>query len=167
MEAESIAEQISQLEQLEGFMPYVALFLFIYAIYKKLQYHRLKQEHAQLQEQMDRLFLRQQAEEAQASEKAELDVQFIRHEDERHPKLQIRNLTTSLAKNIRIEFPDGNNLILQQDIEQQFPVAVLNKHKAIECAIAVYNNAPRKIKVELIWDDGFQDNNVRAFHPHY
>lgn len=167
MEADGLVDGISKLEQLDVYLPYIALFFFIYAIYKKIQYARLKEEHERLQAQMDRLFLREQAEQSLATEKAELDAEFVRHDDDRHPKLQITNNSQSLAKNIRIAFPNGNNLILQHDIDEQFPVAVLNKHNAIECSIAVYNNAPRKITIELMWDDGFQDNNVRILHPHY
>ncbi len=158
---------IEQLEQLEVFLPYITLILFLYVIYKKVRYAQLKSEYEDLQQQMDRLFLREQASEAVKSEKADLGAEFVKVEGDNHPKLLIKNLNKSLAKNVRIEFPEGNKVILQNDIDATFPIASLNQHKEILLSIAVYNNAPRKVVVDLIWDDGFQENNVKTIKAAY
>ncbi len=171
MENEAVVSDVSaltgQAAAIEPYLPYAIAVLLIYVIYKKFRYHQLKKDYEELQAQMDRVLLRQKAELAQQDQKAELAVDFVKHDDDSHPKLRIRNLNQALAHNIRIDFPQGNNLLLKKEVEAIFPVETLNSHKEILLSIAVYNNAPRKIAIELTWDDGFNVNNARSFTPSY
>lgn len=171
MESEAVIEQVSEFSEsialIEPYLPYIVLFLILYIIYKKFRYHQLKKDYDSLQQQMDRVLLREQAELAQEGEKADLAVDFVKSDHDSHPKLRIRNVNQALAKNIRIEFPGGNNLLLKKEVDAIFPIATLNKHKEILLSIAVYNNAPRKIAIELIWDDGYNMNNAKSFTPSY
>lgn len=171
MESDAMVDQVGaiteQVEAIEPFLPYVVLVLVAYIVYKKFRYHQLKKDYAELQQQMDRVLLRQQAEESQEGQKADLEVDFVKVDHDSHPKLRIRNVNQALANNIRIGFPAGNNLLLKKEVDAVFPVASLNKHKEILLSIAVYNNAPRKIAIELIWDDGYNMNNAKSFTPSY
>lgn len=171
MENDAVVEQVSELTEaialVEPYLPYVILFLILYIVYKKFQYHQLKKDYDALQQQMDRVLLREQAEQAQEGEKADLEADFVKLDHDSHPKLRIRNVNQALAKNIRIEFPNGNNLLLKKEVDAIFPVATLNKHKEILLSIAVYNNAPRRIAIALTWDDGYNMNNTKHFTPSY
>jgi hypothetical protein len=158
---------VEEFEKLEAFLPYITLFLLLYAVYKSIRYAQVKSELESLQAQMDRLLLRERAAETAQGEKADLYAEFVKVEGDNHPKLRVTNLNKSLAKNVRIEFPEGNKVLLKPDIDAVFPIPVLNMHKAIDLSIAVYNNSPRKLTVDLIWDDGFQDNNVKTIKASY
>lgn len=172
MENDSVVvEQVSALSDsmatLEPYLPYVVAILMVYIIYKKYRYHQLKKDYAALQEQMDRVLLREQAETAKEGQKAELAVDFVKVDNDTHPKLRIRNVSKALANNVRIDFPSGNNLLLKKEVDARFPVEMLNQKKEILLSIAVYNNAPRKIAIDLIWDDGYNTNNSQSFTPSY
>lgn len=171
MENDAVVEQVSELSEaialIEPYLPYIVLFLILYIIYKKFQHHQLKKDYESLQQQMDRVLLREQAEQAQEGQKADLEADFVKSDHDSHPKLRIRNINQALAKNIRIDFPNGNNLLLKKEVDAIFPIATLNKHKEILLSIAVYNNAPRRIAIELIWDDGYNMNNSKQFTPSY
>lgn len=171
MENDEVVEQVNavadQVSAIEPYLPYIVFVLIAYIIYKKFRYHQLKKDYEALQEQMDRVLLREQAVQTQQGQKAELVVDFVKLADESHHKLRIRNLNQALANNIRIDFPSGNNLLLKKEVDAIFPVASLNKHKEILLSIAVYNNAPRKIDLELIWDDGYNMNNAQSYHASY
>lgn len=171
MENDAVVEQVSELSEtislVEPYLPYVVIFLVLYIIYKKFRYHQLKKDYESLQLQMDRVLLREQVELAQEGEKADLEAEFVKSDHDSHPKLRIRNVNQALAKNIRIDFPNGNNLLLKKEVDAIFPIATLNKHKEILLSIAVYNNAPRKIAIELIWDDGYNMNNTKYLTPSY
>ncbi len=171
MENDAVVEQVSELSEaialIEPYLPYIVLLLILYIIYKKFQYHQLKKDYESLQQQMDRVLLREQAEQAQEGQKADLEADFVRSDHDSHPKLRIRNVNQALAKNIRIDFPNGNNLLLKKEVDAIFPITTLNKHKEILLSIAVYNNAPRRIAIELTWDDGYNMNNTKQFTPGY
>lgn len=170
MKVNALDSQIEQLEaHFDALLPYspvITGLILIYTVYKIVQYARLKNEFDQLQVQMERVLLREQAVLRQEAEKAELNAQFVKT-DGKHTKLQIVNLNKPLATNVRIAFPEGNHLIIQKEIDAKFPLASLNMHKPIELSIAVYNNAPRKIILQLIWDDGFQINNAKTIEASY
>lgn len=171
MENDVVVEQVSELSEtislIEPYLPYVVLFLIFYIIYKKFRYHQLKKDYESLQLQMDRVLLREQAELAQEGEKADLEAVFVKSDHDSHPKLRIRNVNRALAKNIRIDFPNGNNLLLKKEVDAIFPIDSLNSHKEILLSIAVYNNAPRRIAIELTWDDGYNMNNTKHLTPSY
>jgi len=171
MENDAVIEQVSEVSEtialIEPYLPYIVLFLILYIIYKKFRYHQLKKDYESLQQQMDRVLLREQATLAQEGEKADLQAEFVKSDHDSHPKLRIRNVNQALAKNIRIDFPNGNNLLLKKEVDAIFPIDTLNKHKEILLSIAVYNNAPRKIAIELIWDDGYNMNNSKLLTPSY
>lgn len=170
MKVDSLATQIEQLvTQFDALLPYIPVLtgvILIYAIYQTVQYARLKNQFDQLQVQMERVLLREKIVLQQASEKADLDAQFVKT-DGKHTKLQIVNRNKPLATNVRIDFPEGNQLIIQKEIDAKFPLASLNMHTPIELSIAVYNNAPRKIVLQLIWDDGFQMKNIKTIEASY
>lgn len=159
-------EGVAQLEKFEAFLPLLTFVLFIYAVYKMIAFARLKHEYNQLQAQMDRVLLREKVEQEKLDAKADLDAFFVKEEGA-HPQLQIVNRNKSLATNVRIDFPEGNNLIIQKDIESTFPLPTLNMYKPVNLSIAVYNNAPRKILVKLIWDDGFKMKNEKIIRASY
>lgn len=158
---------VEEFEKLAVFLPYITPVLILYIIYKKVRYAQLKADFDNLQLQMDRLLVREKSAEVIAGEKADLYAEFVKTDADHHPKLQITNKNKSLAKNVRIEFPQGNKVLLKNDIDAVFPIPVLNMHKAIDLSIAVYNNSPRKITIDLIWDDGFQDNNIKTITVSY
>lgn len=171
MENDAVIEQVSELSEtialVEPYLPYIVLLLVLYIIYKKFRYHQLKKDYDSLQLQMDRVLLREQATLALEGEKADMEADFVKSDHDSHPKLRIRNVNQALAKNIRIDFPNGNNLLLKKEVDAIFPIDTLNKHKEILLSIAVYNNAPRKIAIELIWDDGYNMNNSKLITPGY
>jgi hypothetical protein len=55
---------------------------------------------------------------------------------------------------VTIGFPEGNEVILESDIESKFPLQLLDVHQSVELIAAVHLGTKSKHLVKLEWEDG-------------
>ncbi|EMB2851854.1 TPA: hypothetical protein NIJ57_005121 [Pseudomonas aeruginosa] len=69
-------------------------------------------------------------------------------------KLRVFNKGKAPARHVTIDFPEGNEVIPESDIESKFPLQLLDVHQAVELIAAVHLGTKSKHLVKLEWDDG-------------
>jgi hypothetical protein len=89
--------------------------------------------------------------------KADLRATFVKYGSSRY-RFKVSNLGPAAARDVRLEFPDGNNFIL---VDERFPLELLEHHQTVELPAAVSMDTPSKLKVKLIWDDDFKTDNEK------
>ena len=77
----------------------------------------------------------------------------------------INGTTLATARNVRIEFPEGNDLIMETELTDKFPMESLEKYQSVELIAAVHMQAKRKHVVRLIWEDDAQPYNEKLSYP--
>ncbi|WP_217271910.1 hypothetical protein [Sphingopyxis sp. BSNA05] len=73
------------------------------------------------QQRVNEFLLQQGENEALDARKADLGANFIKLGNNKH-RLKIWNKGKATARNIRIEFPDGNDIVDEGDIRRKFPL---------------------------------------------
>lgn len=83
---------------------------------------------------------------------AEISANFINAGNHDY-RLVVFNRGKATATNVRIECPEGNELIIDSEIQQKFPMPSLESDQTVELIAAVHMMSPRKMDVRLIWND--------------
>ncbi len=110
-------------------------------------------------------FLHEQGEsQALDARKADLGTSFIKLGKSNH-RLKIWNKGKATARNVRIEFPDGCDVVIKSDVESKFPLESLDPHHTVELIAPVHLGTKSKHHIKLIWDDSSGDNNEKSTYP--
>ena len=104
------------------------------------------------QKKLNDLLLQQGESEALAERRANLGASFLSLGKNKH-RLKVFNKGKATARNVRVEFPDGNAFVASGDIRQKFPLETLEQFQSVEVNALLTLGTDRKHHVKLIWDD--------------
>jgi hypothetical protein len=142
----------------------LALALSAYATWITSRFNRRQESLIAGQEKLNEVLLQKELTESVAADHADLGASFIKLGQGNH-RLKVFNRGKSAARNVMIEFPDGNSLIIQSEIEDKFPLEVLEPQQAVELVAAVAMGSPRKLPVKLTWSDAQGERNHKLVYP--
>lgn len=77
--------------------------------------------------------------------------------------LKIFNKGSAIGKNVKIFFPDGNEIICEQEINEKFSIN-LEKYQSLELDITCYMTMPKKIRCLFTWEDSNSLANEKELH---
>ncbi len=113
------------------------------------------------QEQLNRRLLEKDEADTIEARQADIGAKLVRLGNSKY-RVKVFNRGKSAARNVRIEFPDGNGMIPDDEIRNKFPMEVLEQHGSIELIAAVHMQTPRKQAVLLKWADDHSDCNEKT-----
>jgi len=113
---------------------------------------------------LNSLLLEKEANEALKNKKADLGANFIKLGSSNY-RLKIFNKGKAIARDIRIEFPEGNDVLIQSDIDEKFPLESLDIFQPVELVASVHLGTKRKHPIRLIWSDDFSERNEKILYP--
>lgn len=116
------------------------------------------------QERLNRVLLERETHEAAHDKSADLGASFLKLGRSSY-RLKIYNKGKAIARNVRIEFPDGNSLISQDDIDAKFPFEIFDVHQSVELIAAIALESKPKLAVKLLWDDDSRVDNQKLIYP--
>lgn len=96
------------------------------------------------------------------AKKGDLRAAFVNYG--RNYKLKINNRGPGSARNVRIEFPDGGECIIKSEVEEKFPLELLEPDESVELIAAIHLGSKRKHAVKLTWDDDKNLNNEKTVY---
>ena len=97
--------------------------------------------------------------------KAYLGAIISKPDPNEHYLLEIINKSKNTARNIRIEFPEGNDLFKQSELDSKFPIEMLDPDGSVTLYTNIYHPSGSKHHFKLIWDDDFGKDNEKSFNP--
>ena len=103
------------------------------------------------------------ADASDATKKADLRADFLKYGSNKY-RLKVSNRGPASARNVRIEFPDGNDCIVDSELTDKFPFELLERHQAVELIAAVCMETKSKQRMKLLWDDDFRSNNEKIVY---
>ena len=59
----------------------------------------------------------------------------------------------------------GNDLVIESEVTDKFPMESLEKYQAVELIAAVHMQTKRKHVVRLVWEDDAQSYNEKLSYP--
>jgi hypothetical protein len=131
----------------------LALVFSVYATFKTVQFNNRQQEVIKSQAQLNELLLSKEAAGVELDKQADLGATFLKLGNSKY-RLKVFNKGKAPAKHVTIHFPEGNEVILESDIERKFPLQLLDVHQSVELIAAVHSETKLKHLIKLEWEDG-------------
>ncbi|MDP3183422.1 MAG: hypothetical protein Q8M54_11480 [Desulfobaccales bacterium] len=113
---------------------------------------------------LNNLLLEKERSEALNKKQADLGASFIKI-GSNDRRLKIWNKGKAAARNVMIEFPEGNNILIQSEIDQKFPLELLDTYQSVELIAAGALGMKRKHPIRLIWSDDSSERNEKIVYP--
>jgi hypothetical protein len=113
------------------------------------------------QEKLNRRLLERGETEAIEARQADVGARLIKLGSSKY-RVKVFNRGKAAARNVRIEFPDGNYMISDQEIRDKFPMEELEQHDSVDLIAAIHMQTPRKQAVLLKWADDHSDSNEKT-----
>lgn len=142
----------------------LALLLSIYATIKTLQFNERQKSLIESQEKLNHILLQKEAGELNNEKKADLGASFIKLGSSKY-RLKIWNKGKAVARNVLLEFPEGNDVVIQSEIDEKFPLESLDVHQSVELIAAVHMGTKPKHVLRLIWEDELNGRNEKLVYP--
>lgn len=138
------------MEYVGDIIAFLALLLSSYATYRTLKLKKSEKELIDVQKKINYLILEKKTKEAQEASKADLGANFITIGKHRY-RLKVFNKGKANAYNVAIEFPNGNDTVLESDIADKFPLELIEPGQSVSLIAAFDVQSKRKMEVKLIW----------------
>jgi hypothetical protein len=142
----------------------LALVVSAYSIKKTSDFNKRQNEFIETNDKLNKLLLEKENAELIHKNKADISVNFIKTGKNNH-RLKVFNKGNNTAKNIRMEFPDGNSLLYSSDLDTKLPIPILEQHQSIELLAIVGFGSDIRMTVKLIWDDDSGNDNEKILMP--
>jgi hypothetical protein len=130
----------------------LAFILSGYATWQTVNFNKKQKSLVESQEKLNNILLEKDNEDSLKEKRADLGASFIKLGSSKY-RLKIWNKGASTAINVKIEFPEGNDVITSSEVTDKFPMESLERHQSVELIAAVHMQTKPKHVVRLIWED--------------
>jgi hypothetical protein len=140
-----------------------ALFFSVYATIKTIQFNNRQQAFIESQEKLNKLLMEKEASETTSEKKANLGASFLKLGSSKY-RLKIWNKGKATARDVMIEFPEGNDVVMESEITEKFPLESLDTHQSVELITLVSMGTKSKHLIRLTWADDHNDRNEKVVY---
>jgi hypothetical protein len=137
-----------------------ALLLSGYSTIKTISFNKRQKEFIDTNDKLNRLLLDREQQESLFQKQADISANFI--QIGRNHRLKVFNKGKTTATNVRIEFPDGNEILIDSDVKGKFPMPTLEPYQSVELLAAVHMGSPPRMAIKFIWDDPSGNNREKV-----
>ncbi|QIR05274.1 hypothetical protein [Salinivibrio costicola] len=141
----------------------LALLMSAYATWRTNSFNEKQKSLIESQEKLNNLLLEKEASEAVSGKKADLGASFVKLGSNKH-RLKIWNKGNATARNIRLEFPEGNDVLIQSDLDEKFPLESMEKFQSVELNAAVHMGTKSKHVIRIVWEDDSESHNEKLVY---
>ncbi|EOG5448631.1 hypothetical protein [Morganella morganii] len=142
----------------------LAFLLSAYATWQTVSFNKKQRSLVESQEKLNNRLLEKEDEDALKGKRADLGASFIKLGNSRY-RLKIWNKGAATARNVRLEFPEGNDVVIDSEVTDKFPMETLERHQSVELIATVNMQTKRKHVVRLIWEDDAEAYNEKLSYP--
>lgn len=130
----------------------LAFFALIISVCNTIFTIRFYQKQTQLadqQKKLNSLMSDRESDEAADKKKASIHANIVGCGNDK--KLVICNKGKSVARNVRIEFPNGNTCVMESDIMDKFPLKRFEPTAEVRLIIVQDTETKHKFSIEIHW----------------
>lgn len=141
----------------------LAFLLSCFATGMTLLFNHRQKALIESQKRLNDMLLRQGERDAQAAAKADLGASLIKLGGGNY-RFKVFNKGKATARDVRIDFPEGNDLVIDSEIADKFPLEALEQHQSVDLIAAVHLGTRQKHVVRLTWSDDAADANAKTVY---
>ena len=139
----------------------LALLLSLVATVTTIRFNTRQKSLVESQELLNQRLLAREESDANASAQADLSANLVQV-GKSSWRLKIYNRGRAVARNVMIELPEGDDLLIQSDVDSKFPLERLEPAQGADLVALIHMNSMRKRQVTLSWSDDFRDSNRKT-----
>jgi hypothetical protein len=113
------------------------------------------------QHKLNQLLIDKQHQDVLLQKQADVSASFVNLGRSNY-RLRVFNKGKATATNVRLDFPNGNELVIATEIAEKFPMASLEPYQSVELIAAVCMESPRKLDIKFIWNDPSADDRQKT-----
>lgn len=141
----------------------LALALSCFATGMTLLFNRRQKSLIESQERLNNMLLLQGEREKLSAARADLAASFMKLGSSKY-QLKIFNKGKATARNIRVELPEGEGVLIASEIKEKFPLESLEQHQSVELIAAPHLGSKLKPIVRLLWSDDASEHNAKTVY---
>ena len=142
----------------------LAFLLSAYATWKTVRFNDRQKSLIESQEKLNQRLLEKEDAESISEKRADIGATFIKLGSSNY-RLKIWNKGKATARNVSIDFPEGNDCFIESDIKSKFPLETLDTHQSVELIADLCMGTKNKHAVKLGWADDFSPINEKIVYP--
>lgn len=142
----------------------LAFLLSLYAVIATSRFNKRQRKLIDGQERLNEVVFARETVEATKAKEADLGASFVKLGSNSY-RLKVWNRGKATARRVRLEFPEGNECVMESDVEAKFPLELLEPHHSVELIAVVGLNTKRKHPMRLCWDDNSGDDHQKMVYP--
>jgi len=142
----------------------LALLMSAYATWRTTSFNEKQKSLIESQERLNNLLLEKEKSEAVSGKKADLGASFVKLGNNKH-RLKVWNKGNATARNARLEFPEGNDVLIQSDVDEKFPLESMEKFQPVELFASVHTGTKSKHVIRIVWEDDAHNHNEKLVYP--
>jgi hypothetical protein len=137
-----------------------ALFLSGYAVWTTSRFNKRQLKLMERQEQLADLEISRNEVEKRVADSADMGANLVKV-SRNNWRLKLYNRGPAIARNVRMEFPDGNDLVVESEVRDKLPMEMMEQHQVVELICAIYIGSKVKHRIQIIWDDASHENRSK------
>jgi len=113
----------------------LAFLISCYALWRTEKFRNFEKEQIEIRKELDLLLLNQQKQIIVKSKSADFGARILlRAKDDK--KLELFNNGMATARQVNIEFPEGNHILIESDIRTKFPLETMEPGQSVQLIVA-------------------------------
>ena len=136
---------------LGDFVAILAFLLSLYATWRAHAFKKREEELLEIQKKLNMLMLDKEEREAAHEKEADLGANFVPIGSNKR-RLRVFNKGRAVAYHVTIDFPEGNDIILEDDIQEKFPLELLERGQSVDLIAMIAMGTKRKLAIRLSWE---------------
>jgi hypothetical protein len=141
----------------------LALAMSAYSAKKTIDFNKRQNDFIDTNDKLNRMLLDKEQQDSLVQRQADISANFISVGRNDH-RMKVFNRGRSSAKNVRIDFPNGNEILIESDLQEKFPMPSLEPQQSVELIAAVCMDSPRRMDVRIVWDDQSGNDREKLLH---
>ena len=142
----------------------LAVGLSLYSMRKTFEFNKRQNEFAETANKLNSLLLEKESQDILDQKRADISANFIKVGQNKR-RLKVFNKGKGLARNVRIEFPEGMGVLVFDDVQDKFPIPILEQYQSVELLAAVTFQSQSRMTIKLIWNDESGTDNEKTLTP--
>ncbi len=130
---------------------FLALAVAVWSAFQTGRFNRRQNEFAETAERLNQLLIVRESSELEQQRKAEVSANFVKIG--KNYRLKVFNRGGGPARNVRLEFLTAGELTDQRELDEKFPLPLLERQQSLVLFLRVHMSSPRRAHIRLSWDD--------------
>ncbi len=145
----------------------IAILISGIALLRTEIFRKFEKEQIKMRNELDGLLLNKEKQSIVKTKSADFGARILSY-GKNDKKLEITNKGMATARQVNIEFPEGNHILIESDIRTKFPLETMEPGQSVQLIVAdSLGVVERKLLIRISWKDEAREENTKDIRVTY